>query len=834
MNREICPPAEPSMNIRHFPGKALLTVFTILIGLVNADSALAGRDDPIRRDFDIAGAPKRLYYDFEGFDAVSDRDLERAKEQFADWAEKYWTLYEERGFRSPAHRTEDGVETLWLVHEETGCCSGNFYGGSNPLVTRGPLNGVSESADVSLETVIAHEMFHSVQHRYGHFSHYSANVEEGTATYVPEVLDRWTRAKILDDNDNCNRIYLRGSQGSLFFRPGGGPDESNVCASLWWKYMAQQLATEGLEARAGELDTLRRLLESLEYFGGWRSGADDELLFSEDFNGDDVADTFVRSDRYMGLVSRPFWEPRTWDVKAHGSRIDSGWRFQYTDRTPASCDFVGDSRPEVLIVSNTHIGALEVDGDGNFRNGPITSRTALGYNGTSVDLSRAEFLAGDFDGDGKCEVLMKHTNGLTLLDVGADRFTPSAQVPLYARLGGGWKHRAVDRLAAAGDFDGDGRDEFLLVNDQYIGAGGLDASGSDFVTRAANVAGYQLPGSSVPVGISTDDKVFAGRFVSPDADTIVKAGRRGVLFFSLTPGGWGFRLDGADSYAVYPDSTSMVVADLDGNSIDELVERDYLGAVRAVRPTRGSSVERTTLLEFGTVLDDGEFGGEFRPSFTVYADLELESSGDFNGDGTDDLAVRSENERQVLYAREQDGVIGFTIDRPIRDRERYYGLASGIDRFIRASSGSGRFGRTLASMFSDFAIANLLMDSPDATPRYGYADPDDAETLTYHAVLEHKGVTDELPLTQDPWAISYTKVENSLHPGRVLVEARATLPQAMPRYHLLVFDGTDLIGRYAGSGSYFSQAVNIGYGQHAVLAAVSFEAPLSVTVSASP
>ncbi len=136
---------------------------------------------------------------------------------------------------------------------------------------------------------------------------------------------------------------------------------------------------------------------------------------------------------------------------------------------------------------------------------------------------------------------------------------------------------------AAGDFDGNDR-EFLLVNDQYIGAGGLEESGAQFITEAANVANCRLCGSSVPIGITGDDRVFTRRFVSPDVDTIVKAGRSGILFFPLQTGGRGFRLEGAHTMAVYPgDSSGMLPADLNGDGTDVLVERTYLGSLRRLR-----------------------------------------------------------------------------------------------------------------------------------------------------------------------------------------------------------------------------------------------------------
>lgn len=825
---------EPAMYLRKF--LFAVTSFILLVTLTAAASgpAWAQSDKTIEREFSIGEDPKRFFYTLREFDdSIPDEEIERAQVQLADWVQRYWMQYEAAGFKAPAV-IEDGVETLRFIHTNKPCCSGNFGGLSSELNVRGPLPGVDTDTDLQLQNVIVHEMFHFLQHRYDNFDEYPANLEEGTAKYVPELLDPGMRDQILDDDRNCNWIYLAGSRGSVFFRPGGGPWEDNVCgAALFFKYLSQQFASENPDPRAGELDALRRLHESLEYFGGWRSRRLDDLAFAADFNGDDVDDLFVRSDRYMGLVSRPFWEPRTWDVKGHGGRIGSGWRFYRTDRTPATCDFVGDSKQDLLIVSSSHVGVLEFDHEGRFRSGPITHRSALGTGGAWVDLARAEFLAGDFDGDSKCEVLMKHSGGLTLLDVSRTRLTPIMNVAPNSRLGGGWRHRSIDELVAAGDFDDDGRDEFLLSNSQYIGAGGLNASGTDFVTEAANIASYRLPGSSVPVGISRGDRIFTGRFAGDYKDVIAKVGGDGILFFSLRERGFGFQLEGSRSQPVMRGS-SLIAADLTGDGRDVLVERNGAGIVQAIRPAIGGGVQATTLLESGEVLTDGENGGDSsrRNPFTIMANLEFEASGDFNGDGTDDLAVRSGRIRQILYSRIEGGVPRFTIDKPIFDGERYYGLAAGIDRFIRANSGSGSDARTLRSVFNDFAVANLLTRSRDAGPRHRYAELDDTEDMTYHATLGRDSAS--APLEQDPWAISYTEIKSDAGAGRVTVRARASKPQLTSRFHLFVLEGNRVVGRFSGGGSVFSQTVAMNSRQRAVLVAVSFEAPLAFEVSATP
>ena len=89
-------------------------------------------------------------------------------------------------------------------------------------------------------------------------------------------------------------------------------------------------------------------------------------------------------------------------------------------------------------------------------------------------------------------------------------------------------------------------------------------------------------------------------------------------------------------------------------------------------------------------------------------------------------------------------------------------------------------------------------------------------------------------IQQDPWAISYLKIDRDGLPGSINVESSASLPLMMPHYHLLVMNNDRLINQFAGVGASFSQRVTLQPGEHAVFVAVSYEAPLSYDVLESP
>ncbi len=76
---------------------------------------------------------------------------------------------------------------------------------------------------------------------------------------------------------------------------------------------------------------------------------------------------------------------------------------------------------------------------------------------------------GDFDGDGKVEILITSDWGIGILKQQGDTFDSPVIHPAGTRFGG-WLYSVNDRISAVGDFDGDGRVDILITSDWGIGS----------------------------------------------------------------------------------------------------------------------------------------------------------------------------------------------------------------------------------------------------------------------------------------------------------------------------------------------------------------------------
>jgi len=103
-----------------------------------------------------------------------------------------------------------------------------------------------------------------------------------------------------------------------------------------------------------------------------------------------------------------------------GQRARGGWRYEDEHRVLATGDFTGSGQAEIIVASDWGIGALRTDEDGGW----ITS--AIQQNGTRIGgwavngSTDTAPLVGDFDGDGRDEFLIRSDWGVGVVDVGRD------------------------------------------------------------------------------------------------------------------------------------------------------------------------------------------------------------------------------------------------------------------------------------------------------------------------------------------------------------------------------------------------------------------------------
>ncbi|MGD7652882.1 MAG: hypothetical protein ACQCXQ_06685 [Verrucomicrobiales bacterium] len=537
---------------------------------------------------------------------------------------------------------------------------------------------------------------------------------------------------------------------------------ANVChPAIWWKYLTQQFSNmDPLDYQQG-LDTLQRLLVHLETPTGWQQAATDIVAGIADFDGDDLDDLLVRSDLYIGTLSPMFFNPETLAVVPDGGRFGGAWLFDSADEILAVADLGGDRKPEMVIRSATHLGVIGTDDDGGFVTLHVVELgSRLGTNGWLTAGSDVVAGVGDFDGDGKSELCLQSPTHLGLVDydTGAG-FSTRATLLVNDRFGTGWLFKSSDTFVGNGDFNGDGVADLAINSATHYGFVSYDPAAGAFETLAVKSSG-----STVEVGWSiavTDDFFGVGRLdVSATDSLLVQTGSEIVAVSAPSPG--TMHMTAAITHANLCTVFVMVaaIADMDGNGRHELVTQLTDGGIRLFEKGAVRSFSQTATMTSGEVLRDGYNGEETRQSWTVAGGYQVMASGDLDGDGRDELFIRSVGRTLTIHLNDAGDFLLGTV---VYDGNRYDSLVDKLDSFIRAES----FGtRTLRSMFTDFTVANYAnsLDWTQVGAIHQYSD-----TLTYPNSINHDHSPTTPPvvfsleelvdgsltqsITQQPWTV---------------------------------------------------------------------------------
>lgn len=231
-------------------------------------------------------------------------------------------------------------------------------------------------------------------------------------------------------------------------------------------------------------------------FGGWLLNTADNVFGPVgDFDGDRRHEILVHSPWGIGLLelTNPMTSPtfRPIMMKPNGTRF-GGWLLNTADNVFGPIgDFDGDGRDEMLITSPWGIGILEISG--NTLNTVMLASNGTRFGGWLLDTSR-NWLGpvGDFDGDGRDEIVIGSPWGLGILKLSGDNLTSLMLSPNGTRFGG-WKLDSFNnRIWGAADFDGDGRDELLITSPWGIGV--LEWNGSRLMSAMLAPNGTRFGG----------------------------------------------------------------------------------------------------------------------------------------------------------------------------------------------------------------------------------------------------------------------------------------------------------------------------------------------------
>jgi hypothetical protein len=198
--------------------------------------------------------------------------------------------------------------------------------------------------------------------------------------------------------------------------------------------------------------------------GSWAlNPSSDTYTLSGDIDGDGTAEVFATSAGGIGflkfgpngVVSCPYQitNGQTW----------GGWRFDTSNNEFGPLvDMDADGRAELLVTSPWGLAVLAAATTGFLT--PVCAANGTVFGDWTVDTTDDAFgPAGDFDGDGRAEVVMVNSQGLRLLRLGEGTLDTVAFLANGASLSGWSFDTTAISIAGVGDFDGDGKAELLLL-----------------------------------------------------------------------------------------------------------------------------------------------------------------------------------------------------------------------------------------------------------------------------------------------------------------------------------------------------------------------------------
>ena len=297
-------------------------------------------------------------------------------------------------------------------------------------------------------------------------------------------------------------------------------------------------------------------------------------------------------------------------MSAQPYTLPNGWDFGTPPRAyrvPVSGDFNGDGISDIVMASNDGYYSMLGNGDGTFRAVGVFAYPNGANFGNPVTANYAT-LSGDFNGDGKTDLIMLGDSYYYVyLGNGDGTFGGPGGYPYAAGSHFGAPPSSL-YMPFTGDFNGDGRTDFALINGTNYWTFISNGNGTFTETIGANPNGWNF-GTSVPVLVSP-----VRQFASTAA----------VGQYNLLPGDYDG--DGRTDFAMLSNNASYVLlSNGDGT---------FRGAAVAGYPL-GSN-----------------YGGPPTYQYALFP-------GDFNGDGKADFAVVGGN-TYWCYLGKGDGTFAET------------------------------------------------------------------------------------------------------------------------------------------------------------------------------
>lgn len=201
---------------------------------------------------------------------------------------------------------------------------------------------------------------------------------------------------------------------------------------------------------------------------GWLLNTQDNNLGkSGDFDGDGKEEIIVTSSWGLGILKNTNNTIKSLTLVPNGTRLGEWLLNTNTDYFNVVGDFDGDGKVEILASSPWGIGILK------FENNSLTSML-MAQNGTRIgdfilDTATQKIgITGDFDGDKKIEILIKDNNKIAIIKIHNNQLSLITNVKSGQSIGNWLLNSKENDFIYAADFDGDGKDEMLTSSAQGI------------------------------------------------------------------------------------------------------------------------------------------------------------------------------------------------------------------------------------------------------------------------------------------------------------------------------------------------------------------------------
>ncbi|UCG73057.1 MAG: type VI secretion system tube protein Hcp, partial [Chromatiales bacterium] len=210
-----------------------------------------------------------------------------------------------------------------------------------------------------------------------------------------------------------------------------------------------------------------------------------------DFNGDGRAELVLTGPNAIGLLSLDGSKLTSIAMHVNGTRL-GGWIIDTPkNRIEGLGDFNGDGRTDILITSGWGIGILTMGDKG--LTSLMLKPNGTRFGGWLYDSGGNPIRGiGDFNGDGRDDILLTSGWGIGVLTLAGDTFDSPMLKPNGTRFGGWLYDSAVNQVRGVGDLDGNGRADFIITSGWGIGV--LTLAGDTFNSLMLKPKGTRFGG----------------------------------------------------------------------------------------------------------------------------------------------------------------------------------------------------------------------------------------------------------------------------------------------------------------------------------------------------